>query len=141
MDFVLKLRKTSTKSEIFDYVRRKWIALTPEEEVRQKFILYLLNVKKIPLSHISVEHSIEFNGMLRRYDIVAFNSEHKPFLVVECKAPHIKLTQQVVEQAARYNSVLKAQFICITNGSEIFVFKIDFTSQQISTISLDELCY
>ena len=112
-------------------MRQKWVVMTPEERVRQVFILYLLNVKGFPLSHLSVEHAVTVNGMTQRYDMVVFDNELQPYMVVECKAPHIKLTQKVVEQAGRYNSILKAPLLCVTNGVEQRVFEIDFEDKRI----------
>ena len=131
MAYTLKIRENGTQQEVFDPVRQKWVALTPEEHVRQVFILYLLNVKGFPLSHLSVEHAVTVNGMTQRYDLVVFDDELQPYMVVECKAPHVKLTQQVADQAARYNSILKAPLLCVTNGVERKLFRIDFENERI----------
>ena len=131
MAYILKIRENGAQQEIFDPVRQKWVALTPEEHVRQVFILYLLNVKGFPLSHLSVEHAVTVNGMTQRYDLVVFDDELQPFMVVECKAPHVKLTQQVADQAARYNAVLRAPIVCVTNGVERKLFRIDFENERI----------
>ena len=131
MAFTLKIRESGSRKEVFDPVRQKWVVMTPEEHVRQVFILYLLNVKQLPLSHLSVEHAVTVNGMTQRYDLVVFDDALQPYMVVECKAPHIKLTQKVVEQAGRYNSILKAPLLCVTNGLEHKVFRIDFESGEI----------
>jgi len=127
----LKIRENDAQQEVFDPVRQKWVVLTPEERVRQIFILYLLNVKGFPLSHLSVEHAVTVNGMTQRYDLVVFDDALQPYMVVECKAPHVKLTQKVAEQASRYNSVLKAPLLCVTNGVEQKVFEIDFGNGEI----------
>lgn len=131
MAFTLKIRENGSQQEVFDPVRQKWVVMTPEERVRQVFILYLLNVKGLPLSHLSVEHAVTVNGMTQRYDLVVFDDDLNPYMVVECKAPHIKLTQKVVEQAGRYNSILKAPLLCVTNGVEQRVFEIDFEDKRI----------
>ncbi len=131
MAFTLKIRENDAQQEVFDPVRQKWVVLTPEERVRQIFILYLLNVKGFPLSHLSIEHAVTVNGMTQRYDLVVFDDALQPYMVVECKAPHVKLTQKVAEQAARYNSVLKAPLLCVTNGLEKKVFEIDFENGEI----------
>ena len=131
MAFTLKIRENGSQQEVFDPVRQKWVVMTPEEHVRQVFILYLLNVKGFPLSHLSVEHAVTVNGMTQRYDLVVFDDKLNPYMVVECKAPHVKLTQQVADQAARYNTVLRAPLICVTNGVEQRVFRIDFASGEI----------
>jgi hypothetical protein len=135
MTYTLKQRDGADKPEIFDPVRKKWVAMTPEEKVRQIFILYLLNIKGFPLSHLSVEHAVTVNGMTQRYDLVAFDNNLKPYMVVECKAPHVKLTQKVVEQAGRYNSILRAPLLCVTNGLEHKVFHIDFTNGVITSVT------
>ncbi len=136
MAFTLKIRENDAQQEVFDPVRQKWVVLTPEERVRQIFILYLLNVKGFPLSHLSVEHAVTVNGMTQRYDLVVFDDALQPYMVVECKAPHVKLTQKVAEQASRYNSVLKAPLLCVTNGLEKKVFEIDFENGRIRELGV-----
>ena len=131
MAFTLKIRENGERKEVFDPVRQKWVVMTPEERVRQVFILYLLNVKGLPLSHLSVEHAVTVNGMTQRYDLVVFGNDLQPWMMVECKAPHVKLTQKVADQAARYNTVLRAPLICVTNGVEQRVFEIDFENKRI----------
>ena len=74
MAYTLKIRENGSQQEVLDPVRQKWVTLTPEERVRQIFILYLLNVKGFPLSHLSVEHAVTVNGMTQRYDLVVFGS-------------------------------------------------------------------
>ena len=134
MAFTLKIRENNSQREVFDPVRQKWVVMTPEEHVRQVFILYLLNIKQLPLSHLSVEHAVTVNGMPQRYDLVVFDDELKPYMVVECKAPHVKLTQKVAEQAARYNNVLRAPFVGVTNGLERMVFRVDFESGAVTRV-------
>jgi hypothetical protein len=85
--------------------------------------LKLINELQIPASHISVERKITLNGLTKRYDIVVFK-EAKPWIVVECKAPHIPLTQEVLDQAGRYNQTLNAEVIGVTNGTETKFYKI-----------------
>ena len=129
---MIKQRIIADNREFFDPVRKKWVPATPEEEVRQQFIQFLLTVKNIPASHLSVEREITVNGLSRRYDLVVFNEEGKPWMVVECKAPHVKLTQGVMEQAGRYNKTLHAPIIGITNGQENKFFRVDFETGEIS---------
>ena len=120
---MLKLRTQNNTQQIFDPIRKKWVAFTEEEKVRQFFILQLMNELKIPASHISVEKKITVNGLAKRYDIVVYK-EAKPWMVVECKAPHIPLTQEVLEQAGRYNITLNAEIIGVTNGVETRFFNL-----------------
>ena len=123
---MIKQRIIANNKEFFDPVRKKWVPATPEEGVRQQFIQFLLTVKNIPASHLSVEREITVNGLSRRYDLVVFDEAGKPWMVVECKAPHVKLTQEVMEQAGRYNKTLQAPIIGITNGKENKFFRVDF---------------
>jgi len=114
---MLKLRNQSGSEQVFDPIRKKWVAFTEEEKVRQFFILQLINELKIPASLISVERKITVNGLSKRYDIVVYK-DAKPWMVVECKAPEIPLTQEVLDQAGRYNQTLNAEIIGVTNGVE-----------------------
>ena len=131
---MIKQRIIAENREFFDPVRKRWVPATPEEEVRQQFIQFLLTVKKIPSSHLSVEREITVNGLSRRYDLVVFDEEGKPWMVVECKAPHVKLTQEVMEQAGRYNKTLRAPIIGITNGKENKFFRVDFETGEIEEV-------
>ena len=115
-------------------MRQKWVVMTPEEHVRQVFILYLLNVKQLPLSHLSVEHAVTVNGMTQRYDLVVFGDDLSPWMMVECKRPQVKLTQKVADQAARYNAVLRAPLVCVTNSLERMVFRVDFETGVVSRV-------
>ena len=131
---MLKLRNRNDKTETFDTIRKKWVLLTEEEKVRQFFTGYLINELKIPPSHISIERQIELHGLKKRYDIVVFNKEGKPYMVIECKASHIRLTQEVLTQVGRYNKTLKAEIIGVTNGRDSKFFKIDFDTDKITII-------
>jgi type I site-specific restriction endonuclease len=109
---------------VFDDIRKKWLNLTPEEWVRQHVVNYLITVKQYPLAYISLEKEIELNGTKKRYDIVVYNKAMKPLIIVECKAPEIALSEQVLEQALRYNLVLNVQYVFITNGLTDAVFHL-----------------
>ncbi len=105
--------------------------MTEEEKVRQFLILHLINEKKISASHISVERQIMVNGLTKRYDLVVFDSAGMPQVVIECKAPHVELTQSVLEQVGRYNKTLHAPIIGVSNGKSHLFFKIDFETEEI----------
>ena len=139
MEYSLRQRNLSGKTEVFDPVRKKWVVMTPEERVRQIFILYLLNVRQFPISHLSVEKAITVNGLTKRYDIVVFGEDQKPYLVVECKAPEVEISQAVVEQAGRYNSTLRAPYVGVTNGSTRLFFHIEFDTGTISPVDLEKI--
>lgn len=114
--FNTKLKKQKNQTFIFDEVRKKWLLLTPEEWVRQHLIHYLILEKKYPVSLISIEKEIILNDLKKRYDIVIYNKQLMPVVVIECKAPYIELDKTVVEQALRYNLILKAKYLMISNG-------------------------
>lgn len=128
----MRQRKNGDKVECFDEIRQKWVPMTPEEVVRQFLVNFLAGERGVPKSHISIERQITVNGLTRRYDLVVFNELGTPQLVIECKAPHVKLTQNVVEQVGRYNKTLRAPFIGVSNGKESIFFQIDFDSEKIS---------
>ncbi|MDR1584227.1 MAG: type I restriction enzyme HsdR N-terminal domain-containing protein [Prevotellaceae bacterium] len=114
--FEHKLKKSKKGAMIFDPVRSKYVALTPEEWVRQNFLQYLIKVKKMPKNLICVEMSLELNGLAKRSDIVVHNRQGNPLLAVECKASTVKITQSVFEQLARYNLQLNVPYLVVTNG-------------------------
>ena len=117
---------------MFDIIRKKWVPLTEEEKVRQYLIHFLVLQKNIPESHLSVERQIAVNGLTRRYDLVVFDRAGAPWLVIECKAPQVELTQTVVEQVGRYNKTLRAPYIAVSNGCQHFFFQIDFETEKIT---------
>ena len=108
--------------KIFDPVRKKYVALTPEERVRQGMIAALADRFGVPITHIASEYAMNFNGLSYRADIVVFNRALSPVMLVECKAPTVALTEAVAAQVIRYNLVLKTPFILLTNGLEHRLF-------------------
>lgn len=123
--FAHKLKQIDEKPYIFDVLRRKYVRLSPEEWVRQHVIHLLINHYQYPKSLIKAEGGLTLNTLQKRTDLVVFNREGLPFLVVECKAPHITLTQSVFDQVARYNHVHKAPYLFITNGITHYCCGID----------------
>lgn len=103
-------------AEIFDPLRKKFVALTPEEWVRQHMVRYLTEEKGFPHGLLSVEGSITLYRTKKRYDIAAFDRNGSPILVVECKAPSVPVNEKVVDQVIRYNLVLEAPYLLVTNG-------------------------
>jgi hypothetical protein len=114
---------------IFDNLRKKYMVLTPEEWVRQHFVQFLIQEKKYPVSLIALEKQLTINNRKKRTDILVFNKEGSPEIIVECKAPKIKITQATFDQIARYNLKLKANFLIVTNGLEHFYCKMDFEKE------------
>lgn len=105
------------------------MVLTPEEWVRQHFVHFLIDKKNYPTSLIALEKQLTINNRKKRTDILVFNTEGTPEIIVECKAPTIKVTQDTFDQIARYNLKLKANFLIVTNGLEHFYCKMDFENE------------
>ena len=113
---------------IFDAYRRRWVKLNPEEWVRQHFVRYLVEEKQYPSALIAIEHSLQINRQVFRADAVVFSTSGKPLLIVECKAPEVKITQKVFDQIVRYNFRFQVDFLIVTNGLSHFCCKIDKTN-------------
>jgi hypothetical protein len=121
-----KLRDNHGAKEIFDSIRKKWLALTPEEWVRQNIICFLLVQKNVPYSLISVEKEIKLAELKKRYDLVVYDRQTLPWMIIECKEMKVILSQKTVEQILRYHISIPAKYLIITNGSYCFGFeKID----------------
>lgn len=102
-------------SQIYCKIRRKYVAKTPEEEVRQHTVSLLTEDFHYPLTRFSLEAQIHIGQLQKRYDILIYDSARKPFMLVECKAPEVKITEKTVEQATVYNVTLQAKYILLTN--------------------------
>ena len=114
------------KEMIFDRIRKKYVTLTPEEQIRQKMVLFLTREKKFPESLLSIERKIVDNTNIRslRTDIVVYEKDYyTPFILVECKSEKVKITHQAVEQIMEYNSLINAKFLVLTNGKEVLCFE------------------
>lgn len=112
----LTLKKEDGKVWIFDIIRKKYIVLTPEEWVRQNFIHYMIRDLKYPRSLLRIEGALAYNTLQKRSDILLRNREGKPWMLVECKSPTIKLTQKAFNQIAVYNMTIGASYLAVTNG-------------------------
>ncbi len=123
--FSFKFKSMENKLYIFDMLRKKYVVLTPEEWVRQNFIRYLIKNKKYPKSIIAIEKQLKINNTTKRTDILLFDKNGNPDIIVECKAPSIKINQETFDQIARYNLKLNANFLIVTNGLQHFYCKID----------------
>jgi type I site-specific restriction endonuclease len=128
--FEHRIKNSEKGKTIYDPVRNKYVALTPEEWVRQNFLQYLVQVKKMPQSLIRVEMHLKLNGLSKRSDIVVHDRHGNPLLAVECKAPTVKITQSVFEQLARYNLQLNVPYLVVTNGLTHFFCKYSDTEKQ-----------
>lgn len=124
-----KLKNSENKVLIFDNLRKKYLVLTPEEWVRQHLVQYLIDEKRYPASLIALEKQLVINNRKKRTDILIFNKNGTPEIIVECKAPSIKITQDTFDQIARYNLKLNAHYLIVTNGLQHFYCKMDFENE------------
>ena len=112
-----RIKTEKGKEFIFDPQRKKWLLLTPEEWVRQNFVQYLIQEKKYPSSLIALEKEIMLGELKKRFDILVYDKNHQPWMMIECKGGEIKLSEDVLQQALRYNISVPVKFIVITNGN------------------------
>ena len=111
-----RIRKEGERDLLFDPLRKKWVVLTPEEWVRQNFLQYLLQVKACPASLVAVEKELKLGELKKRFDILVYDPQHQPWLMVECKSGDVPLDEKVLEQALRYNISLPVTYLVISNG-------------------------
>jgi len=123
-----KTQAQEGRTQVFDPLRRRFVALTPEEEVRQKTLYLLVEHLGVPAGLLAVEYSVKVNGLDKRADAVVFGNEGRPLMIVECKAPSVTLTEAVLEQALRYHSVLQPQYLLLTNGTVTYCYKAEGAS-------------
>lgn len=135
--YSFRFKNSENKVSIFDEIRKKFIILTPEEWVRQHTVQFLLHEKKYPKSYLNVEKVIKLNEITKRYDIVVFRPDGSLFLLIECKAPEVKITQDTFDQIARYNMKLKAEYLMVTNGLNHYFCQMDFDKE--AYVFLEEL--
>ncbi len=123
--FAYNFKTIGGKACLYDAFRRKYVVITPEEWVRQHLLHYLVADKAYPAHLISVEKLLVVEGSKRRYDAVVFDDQFHPLLLIECKAPHVAISQEVFDQAARYNRPLQVPFFLVSNGLQHIMAKVD----------------
>ena len=124
--FGLKISEQAGKTVVWDPIRMAWTAFTPEENVRQAFVSYLVNHKGYPASHIANEQAIELNGMSRRCDSVIYDKAGAPKVIVEYKRPTVAITNKVFAQIARYHIVLHVDYLIVSNGLKHYCIKMEY---------------
>lgn len=124
--YSFRLKHTNNTTHIFDEIRKKFLVLTPEEWVRQHFVQFLIREKKYPRSLIKLEGGLKLNSLQKRSDILIFNTSGEKIVLVECKAPAVKIAQAAFDQVARYNFIHRVRFIIVTNGLQHFCAETDF---------------
>lgn len=127
--YTFRLKSNEKQTLIFDELRKKYVILTPEEWVRQHFVNYLISYKKYPTSLIAIEKQLSINNLKKRTDILVFTSKGVPNIIIECKAPTIKITQNTFDQIARYNLKLNAKYLIVTNGIQHYYCKMDIENK------------
>lgn len=118
-----RMKKENDREIIFDELRKLWVRLTPEEWVRQNFIGYLIQTKKYPASLVALEKKIVIGEMVKRFDILVYNKQHQPWMMVECKSTDVQLKEEVLNQVLRYNIAVPVEFLVITNGTHCMGFQ------------------
>lgn len=124
--FEAKVTRKDGKSVIFDVIRRRYVALTPEEWVRQHFVHFLLNYKGYPQALMANEVQLQLNGTKKRCDTVLYRRNLTAQMIVEYKAPDIEITQAVFDQITRYNMVLKVDYLVVSNGIQHYCCRINY---------------
>lgn len=130
------VRDEDAELKIFDTIREKYVMLTPEELVRQNFIGWLMNYKGYPKSHIANEVGITLNGTKKRCDTVIYGRDASPLILIEYKAPDVEITQQTFDQIVRYNRVLKAKYLIVSNGCRHYCCVMDYNTNSFNYIRL-----
>lgn len=115
-----RFKEEAGKKFIYDIVRKQWFQITEEEWVRQNFIRVLIHQKKYPVSLFAVEKEMKLGELSKRFDILVYDRNHKPWMMIECKAPEIKLTEKVIEQILNYHISIPCEYLIITNGKDTF---------------------
>jgi hypothetical protein len=126
--YQFKVKQQGLRTQIFDSIRKKYVVLTPEEWVRQNFLQFLIREKNYPASLIAVEAGLKYNQLQKRMDVLVYDKQGTPHLMVECKAPEVKINQDVFDQIARYNMVFKVKYLVVTNGMHHFCCLMDYTN-------------
>ena len=123
-EFEYKVKKTSGKVSIFDIIRKKYVILTPEEWVRQSMVHFLVESLKYPRSLISIETGLKYNLLAKRSDILVYDRDASPFLLIECKTFQFPINQKAMDQLATYNKTISAPYIALTNGLKHYCIEV-----------------
>ena len=128
--YQFRIKSSENSLHIFDLIRKKFVLLQPEEWVRQHVLHFLIFTKNYPKSLINVEKQLTVNNLKKRYDIVVFKSDGSIDILVECKAPEVKIDQSTFDQIAQYNLKLRSNYLMVTNGLDHYYCKMDFNREK-----------
>jgi hypothetical protein len=134
-EFEFKIRKSEGKLSIFDSLRKKYLILTPEEWVRQHMVSFLVQHRNYPKGLFSLEKEVVYNSLQKRFDILVLDRVGNPFLLIECKAPEVRLSKKTVEQVAVYNKTIGASYMGISNGRQHLFLKYNSDVKNYDQIS------
>jgi hypothetical protein len=118
-----RIKEEDTKELIFDEFRKTWVRLTPEEWVRQNILQYLIQSMHYPVGLIGVEKEMRLGELKKRFDILVYDQQHQPWMMIECKAMEVDLSEKVLDQVIRYHQSIPVPFIVITNGSYTYAWE------------------
>lgn len=127
----LDIRRENGKTFVLDIIRKKYLALAPEELVRQLLIHHLIKVAGYSKNRLSLEKGLKVNGLPRRWDLLVYAPDMTPFMLVECKAPAVKINQQVFEQIAWYNMSIRVPYLLVTNGLQSLCYELDYEKSEV----------
>ena len=127
--YQIRVKETGGRKQVFDILRRKYVALTPEEWVRQHFIHYLIEHKNYPASLLANEVPLQIGEKRMRADSVLYDNQLYPRIIIEYKAPNITLTQKVFVQITVYNLLLRVDYLIVSNGMTTYICKMDYEKQ------------
>lgn len=125
----LQIKRENGQQMIFDPIRRKWLVLQPEELVRQLLVQYLLVEKGYNKNRIALEKLLIVNELERRFDVLIYDAATQPFMLVECKAPHVEITDLTFRQIAQYNLPLRVNYLLVTNGMKTYCCRMDYAEE------------
>ncbi len=128
--YSFKIKSEDNRKYIFDEIRKKYLLLTPEEWVRQNFIKYLIKEKKYPQQLVSIEMEFKISKLVKRCDIVVYNRSGKPNLIVECKSPATRISQDTFDQVSDYNRHFNVEYLIVTNGTKHYCCRFDKKSRK-----------
>lgn len=131
-NYEFKIERKDESLKIYDVFRKKWVVLTPEEWVRQHVLAYLVQTKNYAASLIAVERSLVYNTLRKRFDVLVFDKQAKPFMLIECKAPEVALSDETLMQVCTYNTVFKVPFLFISNGLSHLLFSLNEDHKYVS---------
>ena len=129
--FSIKTKLVNSKEYLFDELRKKWILSTPEEEIRQQFWKYLHFEKKYPVSLMAIEKTIIINGLNKRFDLLIYDRNGNPNIIVECKSRNVIINESTLDQILSYQYKIGAKYLILTNGKETYCLKIDLTEKKV----------